>query len=94
MKIQLRIEGLASLYKTLKKKKALEFEFSGNTIRELIEALAKKYGPDVKKALLDRTGEIDMELRVAVNLGRTLQYGQRMDVVLHEGDMLHLMTVG
>lgn len=94
MKINLRIEGLPLLYKALHKKKELEFSFPGKTLRELINSLAGKYGPSVKKALLDKKGEVDMELRVVVNQMEYLPYGDRMDRALTDGDTLHLMTVG
>ena len=82
------------LYKALHKKKELDFEFSGETLRDFVNSLSKKYGPGVNKALLDQKGEIDMELRVVVNFSKYLSYGERMDVSLNEGDLLHLMTVG
>ena len=94
MKIHLKIEGLAPLYKILNRKKELDFEFNGNTLRDFTNGLIRKYGPGVQKALLDQKGEIDMELRVVVNLTHFLSYGQRMDTPLNEGDTLHLMTVG
>jgi len=94
MKIHLKIEGLPHLYKALHKKKALDFEFPGETLRDFVSCLSKKYGPGVNKALLDKEGEIDMELRVVVNFSKYLSYGERMDVSLNEGDLLHLMTVG
>ena len=94
MKIHLRIEGIAPLYKLLNNKKALEFDFPGNTLSDLTNALIRKYGPGVKKAILDQTGEIDMELRVVVNQSHHLSYGERMGVPLHDGDTLHLMTAG
>ena len=94
MKIHLRIEGIAPLYKILHNKKALDFDFPGNTLSDFTNALIRKYGPDVKKAILDQKGEIDMELRVVVNQSAYLSYGERMDVPLHDGDTLHLMTVG
>lgn len=94
MKIHLKIEGLPHLYKTLNKKKALDVEFPGKTLRDFVNGLSRKYGPSVNKALLDQKGEIDMELRVVVNYSDYLSYGERMDVPLHEGDTLHLMTVG
>lgn len=94
MKVRLKIEGLALLYKLLNKKKDLDFEFSGNTLRDFVNGLIRKYGPGVKKALLDQEGEIDMELRVVVNYSDYLQYGQRMDAALNEGDTVHLMAVG
>jgi hypothetical protein len=94
MKVHLKIEGLPLLYKSLKKKKALDFVFNGNTLQDLINSLALKYGPGVKKALLDKKGEVDMELRVVINQSKYLSYGDRMDATLNEGDTLHLMTVG
>ncbi len=94
MKIHFKIEGLALLYKILNKKKDLEIEFPGATLRDFVNGLIKKYGPGVKKALLDQKGEIDMELRVVVNYSNYLQYGQRMDAPLNEGDTLHFMAVG
>ncbi len=94
MKIHLKIEGMALLYKILHKKKSLDVEFVGHTLRDFINGLVKKYGPGVKKALLDQKGEIDMELRVVVNYKTFLSYGERMDTPLNEGDTLHLMTVG
>jgi len=94
MKIHLRIEGLAPLYKIFHNKKALDVDFPGNTLRDFTDALIRKYGPGVKKAILDQKGEIDMELRVVVNQSDYLSYGERMATALHDGDTLHLMTVG
>jgi hypothetical protein len=94
MKIHLRIEGIADLYKLFNKKKALDVDFPGHTLRDFTNALIRNYGPAVKKAILDQAGEIDMELRVVVNESAYLSYGERMDVSLHDGDTLHLMTVG
>jgi hypothetical protein len=93
MKIHLKIEGLPQLYKILNKKKALDFEFPGQTIRDFVIGLARKYGRGVDQVLMDQNGEIDMGLRVAVNFS-SLSYGSRMDTPLHDGDTLHLMTVG
>lgn len=94
MKIHLKIEGLHQLYKIMNKKKSLDVEFPGKTVRDLVNGLIRKYGPGVKKAILDQKNEIDMELRVVVNQRDFLSYGERMDVALNEGDTLHLMTVG
>jgi len=94
VKIQLKIEGMPQLYKLFHKKKALDVEFSGRTLRDLTTALIQKYGPGVKKAVFDQFDEIDMELRVVVNMTEHLSYGERMDTPLSDGDTLHLMTVG
>ena len=94
MKVHLRIEGVAPLYKILNNKKALDFDFPGNTLGDFTNELVRKYGLGVKKAILDQTGEIDMELRVVVNQSKHLSYGERMAATLRDGDTLHLMTAG
>jgi hypothetical protein len=94
MKIRLKVEGIPQLYKIMNKRKDLDFEFPGSTLRDFINGLVKRFGPGVKTALLDQKGEIDMELRVVVNFSKYLSYGERMDISLNEGDILHLMTVG
>jgi hypothetical protein len=94
VKIHLKIEGMPHLYKLFHKKKALDVEFPGRTLRDFTTALIQKYGPGVKKAIFDQSDEIDMELRVVVNMTQYLSYGERMDTRLNDGDTLHLMTVG
>jgi molybdopterin converting factor small subunit len=94
MKVNLKIRGLPQLYKVMDKKKDIHFEFSGNTVGDLMRNLVHKYGPAIKKALLDQNGDIDMELRVVLNDRTFLMHGERMNTPLHEGDTLWLMTVG
>ena len=62
MKIHLKIEGLPHLYKVLHKKKSLDVEFPGKTLRDFVNGLSQKYGPGVKKAILDRKGDNPDEL--------------------------------
>ena len=94
MKIDFRIEGIPGLYKLMKKKKKLDFIFSGDTLQDLINGLIKKFGPKVKGILLDKKDEIDIEYRVVVNMTKFLSYGERMDKKLNEGDTVHLMITG
>lgn len=94
MKVLLKIRGLPQLYKVMDKKKDIHFEFSGNTVGDLVGSLVNKYGPAVKKALLDQNGDIDMELRVVHNDRTFLMHGERMNAPLNDGDTLWFMTVG
>ncbi|CCK79978.1 MoaD/ThiS family protein [Desulfobacula toluolica] len=94
MKVNFRIEGIPALYKLMKKRKKLDFVFNGNTLQDLVNGLISKFGPSVKTILLDKKDEIDIEYRVAVNMIKHLPYGERMDEVLNEGDVVHIMTVG
>lgn len=94
MKIHFKIEGLPALYKMLNKKKKMDIEFPGTTLRDFINGMISRFGPNIKKVLLDKEDEIDMELRVVINMSKYLSYGERMDTPLNDGDTLHIMTVG
>jgi hypothetical protein len=86
MKVNIEIAGLP-LYKTFGRSKKIEFEFPGKTLRELIDALLGKFGFDVKKFLLDKNGDVDLEIRVLLN-GTTYLSENRMQTPLNEGDTL------
>ncbi len=66
MKVNIEIAGLP-LYKTLGKSKKIEFEFPGKTLKELMDAMVRKFGFEVKRFLLDKNGDIDMDIRVLLN---------------------------
>jgi hypothetical protein len=86
MKVNIEIAGLP-LYKAFGKSKRIEFDFSGKTLKELIDALVRKFGFEVKKFLLDKNGDIDMDIRVLLN-GATYLTENRMQVSLNDGDTL------
>jgi hypothetical protein len=86
MKVNIEIAGLP-LYKTFGKSKKIEFEFPGKTLKELTDALVRKFGVDIKRFLLDKNGDVDMEIRVLLN-GATYLSENRMQTSLNEGDIL------
>jgi hypothetical protein len=86
MKVNIEIAGLP-LYKTFGRNKKIEFEFPGETLKELMDALVRKFGFDVKKFLLDKNEEIDMDIRVLLN-GATYLSENRMRRSLNDGDTL------
>lgn len=90
MKINAKFNGMPILYKTLNKRKELDIEFSGKTLRELIDRLVMNFGTPLKKALLNDEGDIDMEIRVVLNGGTFLSEG-RMDTTLNDGDSIAFM---
>jgi len=84
MKVNIEIAGLP-LYKAFGKSKRVEFEFPGKTLKELIDALVRKFGFEVKKFLLDKNGDIDIDIRVLLN-GATYLSENRMQASLNDGD--------
>lgn len=87
MKIHINFKGIPILYKTLNKKWDIDFEFPGRTLRELMDSLIRKYGPAMKTAIMDKGGNIDMEIRVVLNNTNYL-IDDRMATVLNDGDSL------
>jgi len=90
MKVNLKFNGMPILYKTLNKKKEMEIDFPGKTLRELIVRLTGKYGVPMQKALLDKNGNVDVEIRVVLNNTTYLTEG-RMEAILNDGDTLAFM---
>jgi molybdopterin converting factor small subunit len=87
MKININFNGIPILYKTLNKKKEIEFEFAGQTLRELTARLVGKFGTPMKNALLDSNGDVDVEIRVVQN-NTTYLTENRMETILNDGDMI------
>jgi hypothetical protein len=87
MKIHLNFKGIPILYKALNKKWEFDFEFPGNTLRELMDSLIRKFGSTMKAALMDSNGNIDMEIRVVLNNINYLT-DDRMMTLLNDGDSL------
>lgn len=85
MKIHVNLGGVPILFKTLKRKE-FEIEFSGRTLRDLVDHLVSKYGMPIKKALLDGNGDVDIEIRVMRNNMYLME--DRMNTNLQEGDIL------
>jgi hypothetical protein len=86
MRVTIEIAGLP-LYKTFGKSKKIEFEFPGKTLKELIDAMVRKFGFEIKRFLLDKNGDIDMDIRILLN-GATYLSENRMQISLNEGDTL------
>lgn len=85
MKIHVNLGGIPILFRTLKKKE-FDVEFPGATLRDLIDDLVRRYGTPIRKALLDGSGDVDMEIRVVRNNIYLME--DRMNATLQEGDVL------
>lgn len=91
MKLRVKFRGFPHLYKLMKKKKDLELDIPGDTVRSVVDTLSKKYGDTVRKALLDQEGDIDIDFRVVINDQIYVEHGKRMQTLLNEGDSVCFM---
>ena len=72
--------------------KELEIEFAGETVNDLIEHLAARYGRKARQALYDGEGELDMMVQVLLN-GEQWIARDQLDTPLQDGDSVMLMMM-
>jgi MoaD family protein len=76
-------------------RKELQVEFAGETVGDLIEHLATRYGRKARQALYDGQGRLDPVIQILLN-GEQWVTHDRLDTALQDGDevMLLLMLAG
>ena len=72
--------------------KTITMDFSGQTIESLIQQVTERYGKEVKKFLLDETGQLDMILRVVCNKDEWINRDE-MQKPLRDGDHVTIMML-
>lgn len=91
MKVELRLMALPALAKALGSKK-LEIEFPGETVADLVDYLAEKYGKAAREALLDEEGKLDNIIQILINEEKWVVHDE-LDVPLRDGDSVILMLL-
>lgn len=91
MKINVEFLGFPMVSDVVGKKK-LELEFSGNTVRNVIDELIRLYGKKVREAFHDAKGDFDVMIQVTLN-GKTFIPADQHDTPLNEGDTLVFMLL-
>jgi hypothetical protein len=91
MKVNVQVVGLATVYEALRGNEKIEVEFSGNTVRELIDVLVGEFGTNVRKALLKDNGDFNPRIRVLLN-GVIYPVETIMKAILKAGDTLIFKT--
>ena len=91
MKITVEFLSLPNVVKKVGSKQVV-LDFSGNTVNDLIGEVARKYGRDIEKFLLDEGGRLDMTLSVAINQQEWIRHSQ-FDRPLQDGDRVTIMML-
>ncbi len=73
-------------------RKELDVEFAGETVNDLIEHLAARYGRKARQALYDGEGEFDVMVQVLLN-GEQWITRDQLDTPLRDGDGVMLMMM-
>jgi hypothetical protein len=98
MKVHLKFEGMAILYKTFGNRKEMDLEFQGTTLADLLNTLLVKYGTLVRNALLDAKGDLDangdLDAEIRIMLNDDYLIDERMAVILNDGDAVTFSVAG
>jgi molybdopterin converting factor small subunit len=91
MKITVEFLSLPNIAKKVGSK-TVALDFFGATVNDLVGEVARKYGKDVQKFLLDESGHLDMHLGVTINQQEWIRHNQ-MDRPLRDGDQVTIMML-
>jgi molybdopterin converting factor small subunit len=91
MKIHVEFLGFPMMTDVVGKKK-LELDISGNTVKNVIDELIKRYGKKVRDALYDHEGNFDPMIQVAHN-GKSFIPANKHDTLCNDGDSLTFMLL-
>lgn len=72
--------------------KSISFNFSGETINDLLHELVKEYGAELGQFLLDDYGKLDMIFKIILNKKDWIKRDQ-LSKVLKDGDQLTIMML-
>jgi len=73
-------------------KKKLELDVCGNTVKNVIDELIRRYGKKVRDALYDQEGNFDPMIQIAHD-GKSFIPANKHDTPLHDGDSLTFMLL-
>ena len=91
MSISIEFVSLPTVVKMIGSK-TISMDYSGQTVEELVQQVAGKYGKDVARFLLDENGRIDMTLKVVLNKEEWLEHDQ-VQKPLQDGDNVAIMML-
>ena len=91
MKINITFLSLPKVTKIIGSKSIL-FNFSGQTINDLLNELVKKYGMELGQFLLDDSGKLDSIFKVLLNEKQWVSRDQ-MNKTLEAGDQVTFMML-
>ena len=92
MKIHVEFLGLPMVSDVVGKKK-IELIVSGETVKDVIDALIEQYGKKVRNAFYDSEGKFDVMIQIALNGKSFIPVEKHQSPLLSEADTLMFMIL-
>ena len=91
MKIHVEFLGFPMVSDVIGKKK-METDIPGDTVKDVIDELIRRYGKKVEQAFYDDKGRFDVTLQMTLN-GKTFISADQLHAPLKNGDTLTFMLL-
>lgn len=91
MKVRVKLIGIPKPPPGFQGQKEGSVDFSGNSVKDLIDQLIFKMGSENRELFLSDRGDISPDLSIIVN-GITVSYSNRFNLRLKEGDLVELVS--
>jgi MoaD family protein len=73
-------------------KRELQLDFPGETVRDLLSQLVRRYGRRAAEALYDSEGKLDLEVQVLINESKWVNR-ESLDTSIRDGDQVTIMIL-
>ena len=91
MKVKVRIIGVSEPPEGFEGQKEVLMDFSGNSVKDLIDQLVSSLGSKNRELFLSDQGDLSSDLAVIVN-GIATSYSNRSNFRLKENDLIELVS--
>jgi hypothetical protein len=89
MRVRIKFSAMPEIVSTFEGKKELQVDFTGNTVRDLLDTLFLKIGAKENPLFLNDQGKISPRLKVNVNR-RWISDSNQLSKKLRENDVVEL----
>lgn len=90
MKVRVKFYGMPEPLPIFENGREFEVDFPGDTLKDLLNYLLMKIGPEKKYLFLNDQGDILSEAFTLIN-GRLISGSDRLRQIFHENDLIELI---
>lgn len=90
MQVRVKLVGLNEIPQPFAKRKEVPINFSGRSIKDLIQHITKNMDPELRQHFLNEHEDISADLAIIIN-GLWASGSNRANIILKENDLIELI---